>query len=188
MGAIAALALAPLALTGCSGASSSAAAPTPMASTASASPSATRTAIATPPSLPDAAKSATRDGAKAFTAFFFEVVNYSIRVSDGTELRRISLASCSTCINTARDADRARSSNWTPVGGEFKVVDLAAPGGTGKGVTRLTVDALVSRAAGRVLDGGQSPIASNPASPKIVYEVVVVWQGGKWQVASAKSA
>lgn len=128
-----------------------------------------------------------REGAKSFAAFFFDVVNYSTVVTNGDAIRSISESSCSLCVNTAKDADEAGSSGLTPRGGAITVKDVEAPGGSPAAPVEMAVDVLVSREAGQLLDKSGSTVASNPADPQTIFNVVVRWEGDQWKVASVKA-
>lgn len=189
MGAIAALALAPLALTGCTGASSSAApGPTSMASTATASvsPGPTPYVELTPPPLPQAAYSGDESGAKAFAKYFFEVVNYVTATEDSSPLKAISDSKCSTCAKTISSAEKARTAKEKVQGAVFftkgaEVLPESRP-------PAYAIQVALSRSAGRTLNAEGSPVASTTPVPDVVFSVHLSWRGDKWLVTEVSNS
>ncbi|MGN6243381.1 MAG: DUF6318 family protein [Motilibacteraceae bacterium] len=181
MGAIAALALAPLALTGCTGASSSAAAgPTPAASTASPAPTPRETPKPTPPAIPDAAESADEQGAKAFAAYFWQVVNYVGRTRDTVPLQKISSADCKSCNQTIDTATKARAKGESVIGA---VVDVRATEIIQRGPV-WKVEVGMSRSSGVSVDSQGTPIATTKAVPILVVDMTMERRDGEWVATS----
>ena len=115
--------------------------PTATTAPASESPTATPTASTEPtpkpadskgpgrnipePEPPKTAKMNSEDGAKDFTDFYFDVVNYALETYDAEPLAEVSSRACYLCGDflidpIRRNADRG---NWQ-VGGHYKIEDI----------------------------------------------------------------
>ncbi|KRE90703.1 DUF6318 family protein [Arthrobacter sp. Soil764] len=149
-GAIAIVVAASLLLAGCSGgapADPGTSSPTAAAST---SPSATPTPTPTPsavykpadasgpaqnvpvPVLPDVAKTETKEGAEAFTKYWFSVLSYAYETGDTVALSKLSKAECIFCQGLVDDIEAAWAEGKWISGGQIDIpVATAKPSTSG---------------------------------------------------------
>lgn len=149
-GAIAIVVAASLLLAGCSGgapADPGTSSPTAAAST---SPSATPTPTPTPsavykpadasgpaqnvpvPVLPEVAKTETKEGAEAFTKYWFSVLSYACETGDTVALSKLSKAECIFCQGLVDDIEAAWAEGKWISGGQIDIpVATAKPSTNG---------------------------------------------------------
>jgi len=95
--------------------------PTGRLETPSASP-----AAPTPPVLPDAAKQATEEGARAFIAYYWELINYAQATGDVKALNAASNVNCAGCNGGIQKIRKHYRDGGHVVGGEhtFQVTEI----------------------------------------------------------------
>ncbi|MBM9460507.1 hypothetical protein JK386_11385 [Nocardioides sp. zg-536] len=111
------------AFAGCSDADGDEPAPRPTVS-ASPSPSASATeAAGTPvePTLPAEAKEPTKAGARAFIAYYWDLINYAQETGEVTALRNASGAQCEGCKTGIAGIESLYDNNGYATGGQYKV-------------------------------------------------------------------
>lgn len=78
------------------------------------------------PKMPAAAKSPTADGARAFSEYYFDIINYAVETNDSQPLKNVSTHSCQVCGESLIDpADAAKRAGSWQVGGKhsYEVLD-----------------------------------------------------------------
>ncbi|WP_408899224.1 DUF6318 family protein [Nocardioides sp. R1-1] len=80
-------------------------------------PSSTAAAVPVEPRLPDAAREASEAGARAFIAYYWELVNYAQVTGDVKALRAASSLNCAGCNAGIRGVRERRRSGQRVVGG-----------------------------------------------------------------------
>lgn len=75
------------------------------------------------PAIPDKARKFTEEGAKSFTLYYFDLLNYAIDSADTKEIKNLSEASCSICHKSIIDEGEnlRRAQRWQ-VGGKHHAV------------------------------------------------------------------
>ena len=101
-------------------------------------PTSSATAKPTEPVLPDAATKATEEGARAFIAYYWAVVNYAQSTGDVAQLTRLSARSCDTCRGFIADVRAHYKAGGRIVGGSntvrvTKASELSASSGSAFG-------------------------------------------------------
>lgn len=139
-GAVAFVIAASLALAGCSsggspgeGGATSPAVTESAAPTVSPTPSATPSAVYKPadasgpaqnvpvPVLPEVAKTETKEGAEAFTKYWFSVLSYAYETGDTAALSKLSKAECSFCQGLVNDIEAAWAEDKWVSGGQIEI-------------------------------------------------------------------
>jgi hypothetical protein len=82
-------------------------------------PTSSATAKPTEPRLPDAATKATEDGARAFIAYYWDLVNYAQVTGDVKALKRASGSTCDGCSRAIDAVEQLYGSGGHAEGGEY---------------------------------------------------------------------
>ena len=165
-----------LLLAGCTGGSTTAPSSTSVTSTAvSPSPSAS---VAAEPTIPAAAQVGTRDGAKAFFTYFWDVYNFSFANLDTDRLKALSSPTCKFCNQGLKNVGDARVASRRFSGGLVSLdVVVVAPidkdGGT-------VVNCVLTQAKGELIAADGSVVRTYPQQKQIRVDAGVRWENSRW--------
>ncbi len=159
--------------------SGSAAGPSPTvsarASTATGEPKA-----AQPPLSPSAtATAATPAGASAFARYYVESIGQAFATADSTGLRAATLPGCEGCEAIIGAVDSLRPLGQRRIGGEYAIVDVAAPAFENGDVVLLLT---YTRTAGQIVNGEGVVVDSAPAVPLTTAQMRLLHRQGRWFV------
>lgn len=87
-------------------------------------PTSSATAKPTEPVLPEAATKATEDGARAFIAYYWDLINYAQVTGDVKALKRVSARGCAGCSAGYEAIRDLYAGGGHIVGGEYRVAVL----------------------------------------------------------------
>jgi hypothetical protein len=178
--AVTAAALGALALSGCSGESTSAQ-PEPAPSSASPSPSSTEPALAQevmaePPERPEDKK--TPKGAEAFATYVVEVLHHSVQQRDFSLLDSLMSeeGSCGTCANVQESVKASERKGRL----ELMTEPVRIKGAQLLDKENWLVGVLYRLPAGAVVDRKGETVETFPAKKNQYIEMGLQWHGGKW--------
>ena len=134
----------------------------------------------TPPELPKLARSATKAGAKAFVAYYLELLNYAAHTGDVAPIRRNSTPGCQACREEARGWEQLYANGGWAKGGELSITRLRAM--TPAQPEDVYVGVTVARAEGRFKAGPNAPVKTVPADVADLDYYLVRVRGG-WKMA-----
>ncbi|MDQ0692289.1 DUF6318 family protein [Arthrobacter sp. W4I7] len=187
-----------LLLSGCSGgapADPGAASPT---SAESASPSATPTPTPTPsavykpadasgpaqnvpvPVLPEVAKTETKEGAEAFTKYWFSVLSYAYETGDTAALSQLSKPECTFCQGLVDDIEAAWAEGKWISGGQIEIPAATAKPST-DGSTQVILQVLQKELVIHNQDG--SPYQDKTAATNAGSVAMVKFANAEWVVS-----
>lgn len=164
--------------------------PSPTGSVSTPSPSSSSSApepAPREPALPGAAKQATERGARAFIAYYWDLINYAQVTGDVTALKRVSGSKCEGCtagINAIRDH---YASGGRIEGGEYAIViakinELRNPSGSG-----LAFEAKINarNAAQTIIASDGTRKHQSPGRSTLV--VATLWDSKGWRLEVMES-
>ncbi len=162
--------------------SSITASPTPTGSTASSRPSSsTATTSTRPPAvMPNAARQKTKDGAKAFTIFFWSQFNRSNTEPNPTLLPPLSTDTCAPCVAYTAGAQALQDRSQRYDDPPFRITKVTTD--TVKGDT-ATVITEADQQAVPVVDA-QGNTAATATARDLRFLVTVTWNGTGWRVGN----
>ena len=185
--ALAAAAVLALALVGCTddgqSPTSTTSSPPPTGETSTTPTSTTSDPADEPPALPDAAKSQTTAGAKAFVAHFGDVVNYAYLNLDPHAFATVSSATCQVCRLLTRDVASLARDGGEQTGGRWEVIRVAAVGNF-EGTNLLLARIHISK--GSVTESDSSPPKPIEAST-VTDRFELTWDSG-WRVKDIRAS
>lgn len=186
-----------LVLAGCAGGAPADPGSTSRAATEAATPSASATPTPTPsaaykpadasgpaqnvpvPVLPEVAKTETKEGAEAFTKYWFSILSYAYETGDTAVLSQLSRSECSFCQGLVDDIQDAWADNKWISGGQIEI-----PVATGKpssdGSTQVVLQVLQKELVIHNQDG--SPYQEKTAATNAGSVAVVKFADGGWVV------
>jgi len=92
------------------------------------------------PAMPAEARKFTEDGAKSFTLYYFDLLNYAIDSTDTKEIERISEDDCTICYKSIIDeAEEIKKAHRWQVGGKHQAVVIDSHI-SGKNIAIVTVE------------------------------------------------
>ena len=151
--------------------------PVPGSPTASPSPTPAPAAPASAPVMPELAKQNTPEGAAAFTAYWFELFNWSVSSNEVTDLRERSGPDCEFCGNVIAKLSHAAEENSRLEGGGATASDVQFSHEFSDGT--LVFDLVYSEKAGKqILPDGSIQHEWADVAP-VDRQVVVGWKDGK---------
>jgi hypothetical protein len=127
--------------------------------------------------MPVLAAQHSRAGARAFAAFFIKTLDWGMATVSGTYLRHYAARDCSTCRSLAHDLDADRAAEHRYIGGRSRVIRVR------EGVKALANAQIVEvrSTSFEELSKSGSPIAADPAYPRLRYVVTLRWRF-HWEV------
>lgn len=157
--------------------------PSPTGSVSTPTPSSSSSApepAPTEPALPGAAKEATERGARAFIAYYWELINYAQVTGDVTALKRVSGPNCDGCnagIEGIRDLYR---DGGHIEGGDYaiRVVKLNA---LATGAEHSYEAKLTARTSEQQVVEPDGSTTTNPAASSTVV-MAVIWADQAWRM------
>ncbi len=159
--------------------------PSPTGSVSTPSPSSSSSApepAPTEPALPGAAKEATERGARAFIAYYWDLINYAQVTGDVTALKRVSGPNCTRCragIDAIATVYRKGGRLTDPAYGveEKSTTSLSVPGSD---VIAFESKTEISNQAHRSIaaDGSTETFQAST----VLYVVDVLWTGTGWRL------
>ena len=156
-------------------------APTASGSSTSSRPSPSTTTSTRPPAvMPNAAKQKTKDGAKAFTIFFWSQFNRSNTEPNPTLLPPLSAPTCVPCVAYIAGAQALQDRGQRYDDPPFRITKVTT--NTVKGDT-ATVITEADQQAVPVIDAQGSPSATATARD-LRFLVTLTWTGSGWQVSN----
>lgn len=188
-----------LALSGCNsggspgpgGTSSPVAAETPTASTTP-TPTPTPSAVYKPadasgpaqnvpvPVLPEVAKTETKEGAEAFTKYWFSVLSYAYETGDTVALSALSGPSCVFCKGLVDNIETAWSDGKWISGGHIETPAVTAEASSGE-PTRVTLQVIQTELVIHNPDG--SPYQETTAATNSGSQATATFEGGGWIIS-----
>jgi len=185
--ALAAAAVLALALVGCTddgqSPTSTTSSPPPTGHTSTTPTRTTTDPSDEPPVLPDAAKAQTTAGAKAFVAYYADVLNYAYLNLDPQAFATISSATCQVCRLLSRDVASLAREGGEQTGGRWKVI-RAAPVGNFESSNLLLARIHISK--GSVMESDSSPPTPIEAST-VTDQFELTWDSG-WRVKDIRAS
>ena len=161
--------------------SSITASPTPTGSTTSSRPNPSTTTSTRPPAvMPNGAKQKTKDGARAFTIFFWSQFNRSNTEPNPTLLRPLYADSCAPCVAYTAGAQALQDRSQRYDGPPFRITKVTTD--TVKGDT-ATVITEADQQAVPVVDA-QGNTAATATQRDLRFLVTVAWNGSGWLVGN----
>lgn len=132
----------------------------------------------TEPALPEAATKATEDGARAFIAYYWDLINYAQVTGDVKALKRASGPTCDGCTRAVRAVEELYGSGGQADGGDYDLVI--------ERVRELSSDALygmeavirVRNAEQRIVRDGEEEISQPKTSKFLTY---LIWAQEAWR-------
>ncbi len=134
------------------------------------------------PDKPEKAHNRSDEGAAAFTAYYFDIVNYALESYKADTLAEISSRSCYLCGDFLIDPIRRNASrgNWQ-VGGKYKVRDFVAHK-TGK--SDYTVSFIITRERKQMYASTGELVEDSPAISNPIAGAAKLKYGEQWVVES----
>jgi hypothetical protein len=161
--------------------SSITATPAPTGSTTSSRPSPSTTTATRPPAvMPSRAKQKTKDGAKAFTIFFWSQFNRSNTEPNPTLLPPLYADSCAPCVAYTAGAQALRDRSQRYDGPPFRITKVTTD--TLKGDTATVVTEADQQAVPVVDEQGNT--AATATQRDLRFLVTVAWNGSGWLVGN----
>lgn len=176
---------------GTGGTSSPMAAETPTA-TATPSPTPTPSAVYKPadasgpaqnvpvPVLPEVAKTETKEGAEAFTKYWFSVLSYAYETGDTERLSAISGANCVFCKGLVDNIETAWSDGKWISGGHIETPAVTADPPAGE-PTRVTLQVIQKELVIHNPDG--SPYQEATAATNSGSQATATYEGAGWTIS-----
>lgn len=133
------------------------------------------------PTLPQAAKQATREGAEAFVRYYWELVNYAQQTGDTSGLRAIQGDGCDACTSGADWIDSVYKAGGQIHGGQHTVEEMSA--------THAPVDfkawlVRCSLLATKTTVSGAGKLNETIGQGRFTTQFSVIFQRGRWEVSS----
>lgn len=175
--------VASLALSACNGADD------PADPTSSSTPSGSATApsttppVATPtePALPQAATKATEDGARAFIAYYWDLINYAQVTGDVKRLKALSAPTCDVCSGFVRDLGDLYRSGGRLVGGanDPSITEVAELSTSADDIYGLRVELVITHDAQTIVSADGSEDQRRPGTNR--FTAYLLWTDNKWR-------
>ncbi|HEU5000716.1 MAG TPA: DUF6318 family protein [Lapillicoccus sp.] len=161
--------------------SSITAAPTSTSATETSRPSPSTTTTTRPPAvMPDNAKQKTKDGARAFTIFFWSQFNRSQTEPNPTLLRPLYADSCAPCAAYTNGAQALKDRGQRYDDPPFRITKVTTD--TLKGDTASVITEADQKAV-PVVDAQGTPVATaTERDPRFL--VTLSWNGSRWLVGN----
>lgn len=148
------------------------------------SPSTTTTTTRPPAVMPADAKKKTKDGARAFTIFFWSQFNRSQTEPNPTLLRPLYADSCAPCVAYTNGAQSLKDRNQRYDDPPFRITKVTTDTLKGNAATLITE---ADQQAVPVLDAQGTPVATATArDPRFL--VTLAWNGSGWLVGNIENA
>ncbi|MEV7637737.1 DUF6318 family protein [Pseudarthrobacter enclensis] len=184
-------------LAGCSGGAPADPGTSPASATGSASPSPSSTPTPTPsavykpadasgpaqnvpvPVLPEVAKTETKEGAEAFTKYWFSLLSYAYETGDTTPMSELSVSECTFCQGLVSDIEAAWAEGKWISGGQIEIPAATAQSSS-NGSFQVVLQVLQKELEIHNQDG--SPYQERTAATNAGSVAVVKFEGSKWTV------
>ena len=151
-------------------------------STSRPSPSTTTTTTRPPAVMPDGAKQKTKDGARAFTIFFWSQFNRSQTEPNPTLLRPLYADSCAPCVAYTNGAQALKDRNQRYDDPPFRISKVTTDTLKGNAATVITE---ADQQAVPVVDAQGNPVATaTQRDPRFL--VTLAWNGTGWLVGNVE--
>lgn len=136
----------------------------------------------TEPALPEAATKATEDGARAFIAYYWDLINYAQVTGDVKTLKRVSAPNCRGCAGGITGVEDLYQDGGHAEGGEYTVRIRKVNPLRGKKYTFVAFEALIQvrNAEQRLIRPGK-PTETLPSAPTEM-AVAVLWVKKRWRL------
>ena len=133
------------------------------------------------PELPGAATEETEEGAKAFAAYWYELLGYAYESGDTQEVRSVTSSRCSRCEKALKVIDDWHTNGRWLVGGELETTGFGDEiSADSDGVYQIPVQVTY----GRLSYYSQGELhTSTPASSGSIDLFMAVFRDGAWSVA-----
>lgn len=144
-------------------------------------PSETATEKPTEPDLPDAATKATEDGARAFIAYYWDVVNYAQVTGDVKPLKRVSGTTCDGCQRAIKVVEDLYREGGHAEGGQYDLtIDRVKEVSTDdRALFGMEATIQVRNEEQRIVRGGGEEEISAPKTSKFIS--YLIWTGKAWR-------
>ncbi|TWG95920.1 hypothetical protein L615_004600000150 [Nocardioides sp. J9] len=131
------------------------------------------------PALPDAARKATKAGARAFISYYWDLINYAQVTGDVKALKRVSGPTCEGCRRATKAVENLYSDGGHAEGGEYaltieKVKRLTASGSPPGAEAFIRV----RNAEQRIIRGSDVETSAPKTSRFVTY---LIWVDGAWR-------
>lgn len=134
------------------------------------------------PELPEAAKRASEDGARAFIEYYWELINYAQVTGDVKTLKAASGPNCGGCGAGMDGIRQLYGTGGHLEGGDYKVRLMKINQLTGSNPSDIAFEAKVAASATeQVVVEGDGSKTHNPAATSEVV-VAVFWLGSNWRL------
>ena len=137
------------------------------------------------PTRPAAMDAVTVDGAIAAVTYFLELVPYSLRTGDVSQLKALSHAECIFCKSISDDAEKMHGLGEHQVGTAMRV--LSARGSEVNPGYWFSVDAHVEQQGWQVLDAAGNVVQGDPAIKTFAMNFAMIHQDGRWIVRGSEN-
>ncbi|WP_285249146.1 DUF6318 family protein [Pseudarthrobacter sp. efr-133-R2A-89] len=131
------------------------------------------------PVLPDVAKTETKEGAEAFTKYWFSILSYAYETGDTASLSKLSKAECSFCQGLVDDIEAAWADGKWISGGQIEIPAATAKPAT-DGSTQVILQVLQKELVIRNQDG--SPYQEKTAATNTGSVAMVKFGDAGWVV------
>lgn len=131
------------------------------------------------PVMPEVAKTETKEGAEAFTKYWFSVLSYAYETGDTERLSALSKAECSFCQGLVDDIGAAWAEGKWISGGQIEVPTATAKPANG-GSTQVILQVLQKELV--IHNGDGSPYQEKTAATNTGSVAMVNFSNGGWVV------
>ncbi|WGX94585.1 DUF6318 family protein [Nocardioides sp. L-11A] len=134
------------------------------------------------PGLPEAAKQASEDGARAFIEYYWELINYAQVTGDVKALKAASATTCKGCQAGIRGIRRHYQSGGTIVGGAHRVDHATLTEVTSESdIYAFHSEVQVEHDGQTIMSGDGAEEAREPGSDK--WDLYLLWvDGTRWRL------
>jgi hypothetical protein len=148
-------------------------------SSAPSEPATSATTDPAEPTLPPEAQARSRAGARAFVAYYWDVVNYATFTGDVALLKRLDQPSCVGCAGGVRFLERVYASGGRMVGGGYRVVQTdAAQSPSGDWAITTHTEVGLQRVV------GAGDLNERYPAGRGKWLMALTWFDGSWSVAT----
>lgn len=141
-----------------------------------------------PPVMPPTARRHSREGAVAFTEYFFKALDWSIATNDAYLLTVVSARSCRTCQREIDGAKHLKASGSKQVSGRFTIVSISRASGHFDIRANYAFHVVTRDDPIVTQKPGSPPSTVAPATPRDASFAFVNWTNRKWTMTEIELA
>ncbi len=139
----------------------------------------------TPPEMPALASQKSTAGAKAFVAYYIDVLNYSHQAESSRLLEPLAARGCLVCAAFAQSISQMKTNGGEQSGGDWRVMSVRPLSTSDRNSRNLTVHLLIE--AGTAQRSSDDPV-ERIQRRKVYDDFFLIWRTDTWELEDLRPA